>query len=604
MCGIAGIIDFKRNPVQIDQIRHMTDKLAHRGPDSSGIFCRSGIALGHRRLAIIDLSTAANQPLSNESGDIWLIVNGMIYNYLELRDELLNKGHHFKSNSDSEVIIHLYEECEEECFSRLRGMFSLAIWDKRRETLVLARDRIGQKPLVYADLPDRFYFASEPKAILASGEISSEIDMTGLHHLFSYMAVPWPYTMYKQIKQLPPASFLTVSLRDHTLNIKKYWNLELNSKISVSDEQATDTIFELLKESVHLRLKSDVAFGAFLSGGLDSSSVVALMSGILHQPVETYSIGFNDRTLKDPEFDFSNSVSQYLNTNHHQIIADHTIMDLLPKVVWHYDEPFPSPVALANFHLCKIIKRDLSVALTGDGSDEVFAGYPGYRKWAMLDLLNSVIPLRLGFSQRIIRKNAFSRRLFDTLYAPEAKALIKEAETGKILWEFCKQGTSKSIVDSVLHMDLSIYNLHGVCTFSDISGMSSGLEIRSPFLDHKLIEYSFSLPAKFKINIMSPTKNILRKAMKDRLPAEITRRKKIGYGEGIPFRSWFIGEWQDKVKEFLFEGGLRESGFFNMDYVTNIFKEHMSKKRDNFVLLWCLVCFSVWYKEVFLKKST
>jgi len=594
MCGITGIIDYKSREIDQQQITRMTEILSHRGPDSSGIYRQPGVALGHRRLAIIDLSTAANQPLSNESGDIWLIVNGMIYNFLELRDELLNKGHHFKSNSDSEVIVHLYEECGEDCFSRLRGMFSLAIWDKKKETLVLARDRIGQKPLVYADLPDRFYFASEPKAILASREVNSEIDMTGLHHLFSYMAVPGPYTMYKQLKQLPPASFLKVSLRRRSLNVKKYWQLDLNKKVSVSGEEAADTIMELLKESVRLRLKSDVAFGALLSGGLDSSSVVSLMSGILHKPVETYSIGFSDNSQKDPEFGFSNRVSQYLNTSHHQIIADHSIIDLLPKMLWHYDEPYTNPVALANFHLCRIIKRDLGVALSGDGSDEVFAGYPGYRKWMMIELLNSIIPLRLGFSQRAVRKNAFSRSLLGNLYTSEAKQMIEETDTGKILTDFSLRHRSNSLVDGILHMDLSLYNLHGVCTFSDISGMSSGLEIRSPFLDHKLIEYSFSLPARLKTDILSPTKSILRKAVKNNLPREIIYRKKTSYGEGIPFKTWFGGEWKNRVSELLFEGKTRTSGLFNTGFIDKLFRDHISGRKDNFGLLWSLTCFSAW----------
>jgi len=602
MCGITGIIDFKHRLIREEQIWRMTDMLSHRGPDSKGIYCQPGVALGHRRLAVIDLSKMANQPLSNESGDIRLIVNGMIYNYLDLRTELESKGHIFRSKSDSEVIVHLYEEYAEDCFSMLRGMFAIAIWDNRKSLLILARDRIGQKPMVYAELPERFYFASEPKAILASGEVSRQIDVTGLHHLFSYKSVPWPYTMYKHIKQLPPASILRVSYAGRVSEIKRYWNLDLNTKVRDSEAEAAERILFLLNESVRLRLKSDVSFGALLSGGLDSSAVVSVMSEILHQPVETYSIGFSDKSQKDPEFVFSNRVSQYLNTSHHQIIADHSIIDKLEKMLWHYDEPYTNPVALANFHLCHIIKRNLGVALSGDGSDEVFAGYPGYQRWMMMERLNSIIPLRLGFSQRAVRKSTFSRNLLGNLYTSGAKQMIEERDTGKILSDFSRRHRSDSLVDGILHMDLSLYNLHGVCTFSDISGMSSGLEIRSPFLDHKLIEYSFSLPARLKTNVLSPTKSILRKAIKNNLPREIIYRKKASYGEGIPFKRWFKTNWKDKVSQLLLEGGTKKSGFFRMEYVRRIFADHMAGRNDNFELLWSLTCFSVWYEDVFLKN--
>lgn len=607
MCGIAGIIDFRRKDIEEDQINRMVDILAHRGPDGRGIYRQAGLALGHRRLAIIDLSEAATQPLNNETQDVWVVVNGMIYNFRELRKELEAKGHHFKSKSDSEVVVHLYEEYGEDCIPILRGMFALAIWDKKREILVLARDRIGQKPLVYTSLPNKFYFASEPKAIFATQEIPKEIDMTGMHHFFSYMNVPWPYTMYKNVKQLPPACILKVELESKSIKIDKYWKPDLNTKLDISIEESASKLLSTLEESVKLRLISDVPIGALLSGGIDSSSIVALMSRFLRRPVETFSVGYETSTKKDPEFGFSKIVSDEFKTNHHQISVDHNIIKVLPEMLWFYDEPYANPVALPNFELCRIMKKGVTVVFSGDGGDETFAGYPGYLKWKAVHFINRLFPFiskskQGAFNLRSLRKASFSRRLYGNLYVPELRKEIKEINTGVILDEFYLENDSNSLLDNILFMDLILYNAHGVSLISDISGMSNGLEIRSPFLDHKLVEFVFSLPINNKVKGFSQTKYILRKAMGDILPKSILSRKKIGYGEGIPFKEWFCNEWKDTVRQFLFDGGLKKSGIFQMKYVKELFDNHMNFRQDNFNLLWSLVCFSVWHENVFIKN--
>jgi len=626
MCGICGVINKKSTNIDKDALLRMVHILAHRGPDGEGIFIDRNVGLGHRRLAVIDLTQNATQPMSNEDGRIWVVFNGMIYNYRDLRKDLLAKGHQFKSHTDTEVIIHLYEEMGVDCVNLLRGMFAFAIWDSVKRELVLARDRIGQKPLAYAENEDFFVFASETKAIFASNIIDKNIDMNGVHHCFSYMNAPWPYTMYKDVKQLPPASVLMLDLKNMSFRINNYWRLEFSKENKITPDDAVTGLTSILEETVKLLLISDVPSGALLSGGLDSSTVVAIASRFSGKPVETFSVGFQTSQIKDPEFNFSREVSLKFGTHHHEIPVGSDIINILPEVLWHYDEPYANPIALPNFLLCRLMKKKVTVALSGDGGDEVFAGYPGYRIWKAIGLLNRVFPfvsnsrktdvlsgpvnngvLRTIFAlpenKRSIRKDIFSHWFYDNLYAPEAKKQIREVSTGKILEDFYLTNNSKDLLDGILFMDLVLYNSHGVSLISDISGMASGLEIRSPFLDHKLVEFAFSLPVSSKIRGFSQTKYILRQAMNGVLPKQILARKKVSYGEGIPFKSWFLNEWHDTVKQFLFDGGLRKSGFFDMSNIEKVFADHLNLKRDNFSLLWSLVCFSVWFDHVFTKSE-
>ncbi|MDP2923737.1 MAG: asparagine synthase (glutamine-hydrolyzing) [Candidatus Omnitrophota bacterium] len=628
MCGICGIINKKNPNVDRDMLVRMTRILAHRGPDGEGVFIDKNAGLGHRRLAIIDLSENAKQPMSNEDGTIWIVFNGMIYNFKELKEGLESKGHRFKSHSDTETIIHLYEEVGIDCVKSLRGMFAFAIWDSKRKELILARDRIGQKPLVYVDSGDSFIFASESKAIFATRKVVKQIDMTGMHHFFSYMNAPWPYTMYKNIKQLPPACILKFKLGDNAIKIDNYWKPNLNTKLNISIEEAADKLFFLLQESINLQLISDVPIGALLSGGIDSSSIVAMASRLLNHPIETFSIGYQTIKKKDPEFSFSRIVSSEFNTNHHQISVNHNIINILPEVLWYYDEPYANPVALPNFLLCKIIKKKVTVVLSGDGGDEIFGGYPGYARWKVIGFFNRFIPFRYKFSydnpalvhkksflietlgtifacqkeKRSLRKNIFSRWLYNNLYTPETQKEIQMINSGRILEEFYMANNPRYLLDGILFMDLVLYNAHGVSLISDISGMSNGLEIRAPFLDHKLIEFVFSLPIAYKIKGYAKMKHILRQAMKEVLPKRILLRKKVGYGEGIPFNTWFRNQWKKSIEQFLFEGGLKESRIFEMNYVKKLFDNHMGQKQDNLNILWSLVCFSVWYENVFMKN--
>lgn len=620
MCGICGIISKEGGTINKENLLAMARALAHRGPDGEGLYINRNAGLGHRRLSVIDLSDEARQPMPNEDSTIWIVFNGMIYNYRELRKELISRGHRFKSLSDTEVIVHLYEEAGVDCVKPLRGMFAFAIWDSVKNELLLARDRVGQKPLVYSESNEFVFFASEPKAIFAAGGLSKEIDLTGMHHFFSYMNVPWPYTMYKNVRQLPPASILKFNLNNKSSKIIKYWKPDLNNKLNINISEAENRVRSILEESVRLRLISDVPIGALLSGGVDSSSVVALMSRLSNRPVETFSVGFQASGRKDPEFDFSKIVSSAFGSRHHQVSIDQSIINILPQVLWFYDEPYANPVAMPHFELCRIMKKDVSVVLSGDGADEIFAGYPGYRRWHAVSLLNKFFPFLSALNQQDIpeligallsvpekkrsaRKRQFSKKVFYNLYTAQAQNEIKEIDTGKILEKFFLENNPGNILDSILFMDLLLYNAHGVSLFSDVSGMSWGLEIRTPFLDHKLIEFVFSLPSSMKIKGFLRTKYVLRRAMRDILPRAILSRRKLGYGEGIPFKEWFRNEWRDKIKQFIFDGGLKKSGFFRMDYVNALLSAHIKRKADNFDILWRLVCFSAWYDNVLKKQN-
>lgn len=393
MCGIAGIYDFKGRKVDPNDLRVFTGSLKHRGPDDKGIWHLNNIGFAHTRLSIIDLSAMGHQPMANEDQTIWITFNGEIYNFKELRESLKIKGHRFKSNSDTEVIIHLYEEKGTSCLEYLRGMFAFAIWDQKKQRLFLARDRIGKKPLFYTIQNDRVVFASELKAISALPWIDNQIDLESLAYVFSYDFVPWPRSIYKNIFKLPPASYAIFDDKHRGL-IKKYWEVDLQKKEYLSEDEAAERLRDIMRESIKLRLRSDVPLGMFLSGGLDSSFVVGLASQCVDQPIRTFSIGYEDNESKDPEFSFSRQVASHFKTIHHEILFDKKIVQNLPDLMYQYDEPFCIPNALAHYQLCKETRKQVTVSLSGDGADELFAGYNVYKKWKLLDFASFFIPWR------------------------------------------------------------------------------------------------------------------------------------------------------------------------------------------------------------------
>ncbi|MEW5961382.1 MAG: asparagine synthase (glutamine-hydrolyzing), partial [Chloroflexota bacterium] len=373
MCGICGKWNFDGQPITEAGLRQMCRSIAHRGPDGEGIFLEDGLGLGSRRLSIIDLNTG-DQPISNEDQSIWIVFNGEIYNFQELRADLQRRGHHFYTLADTEVIVHLYEEYGRACVTHLRGMFAFALWDKKEQRLLLARDRVGKKPLYYRLTPTSLAFGSEIKTILTDSTVPRELDVTALHYYLSYQYVPPPYTIFKGISKLPPAH--TLLCEGGEITIEPYWQLDFTQKTTLSEAEIVEQLHELISESVRLRLISDVPLGAFLSGGIDSSLVVAVMSQLMSQPVKTFSIGFEEDSFN--ELPYARTIAQRFATEHHEFVVRPNAVEVLPELVWHFDEPFADSSALPTYYVSKVTGDFVKVALNGDGGDESFVGYERY----------------------------------------------------------------------------------------------------------------------------------------------------------------------------------------------------------------------------------
>lgn len=625
MCGIAGILDLNSGPVDRETLMRMTRILHHRGPDGEGFYVGDGVGLGHQRLAIIDLSSEGNQPLCNEDGSLWVALNGEIYNYRELRSELEPRGHRFKSRTDTEVIIHLYEDEGISCVKRLRGMFALALWDERRHRLVLARDRVGQKPLVYTMRGSKLFFASEVKALLQAEEVEGTLDPESVDLFFAYGFAPWPRTMFKNIWKLPPATLLIVE--DGRIRQERYWQVNLESKIDCSEEECCQELLTRLRETMRIQMVSDVPVGLLLSGGLDSSTVAALMVEAVPGPVNSFSVGFCDSQHSDSDLAHARSVASVLKTRHQEVIVDSRLIDSLPALMWHFDEPYVNPVALAHFHLCAVMKRSVTVVHGGDGADELFGGYPGYRNWKFVERFSRLLASHPWACRAIARlgghrsngawrgnavqqfcylatmppevrrgaKKEFEVATARNLYTVDFRVSLQEGHVGSLLNDFYRELGPGEFLEKQLLTDLLLHNSHGVTMFSDISGMAQGLEIRSIFLDHTVVEFVASLPIELKVKGLDQRKYILRRAVANLIPTSVLRRAKMGYGDRIPFLALFNRDWKDFVSDILFGGTLEKSGFFHQESVERLWVEHQTGRRNNFELLWALTCFGVWY---------
>lgn len=514
MCGICGIINKDRSLVDEIALKRMTGVIGYRGPDGQATYTDGHMGFGHRRLSIIDLSDNARQPMTNENGSVVIVFNGMIYNYKELTTSLRAKGHIFKSNSDTESIVHLYEEEGADCVKLLRGMFAFAIWDNNKKELILARDRVGEKPLVYAESGNSFLFASEPKSIIASGFLKAEIDPCALPYLFSYKNVPHPRTMFEGIYKLPPASIMVVN--NTGSKMFKYWKPQVNQKIDLDLEGAVTKLSFLIDESVKDRLISDVPVGAFLSGGVDSSIVAYFVNNNTTGMLKAFSVGFDGLGKGDAEFINAERVARKYNMEHHKISVDSNIIDEIRQVMWHYDEPFAIPEALVNMKFCREVRKSVKAVLVGDGADELFAGYSGYALWKILGDIDSFflkhgIARSLSFpalsflskifasssirmltltskEKRPYLKRRVANRVENLIFSEELKRLIKGTDVGLTLEEIYAENSPAHLLDGILYTDLVYNDTHGVTVFSDVSGMSNGLEIRAPFLDHRIIE--------------------------------------------------------------------------------------------------------------------
>ncbi|MDH4100943.1 MAG: asparagine synthase (glutamine-hydrolyzing), partial [Nitrospirota bacterium] len=565
-----------------------------------------------------------HQPMSNEDGSIWIVFNGEIYNFLELKDQLEKNGHTFRSHSDTETIIHLYEEEGVECVKRLRGMFAFAIWDEKKQRLLLARDRLGKKPLVYARRSDSLVFASEIKAILQDPSVQAVVDKTALHHFLTYFYVPSPHTAFSGINKLPAGHILIWEKSD--IRIERYWDLHYQPKLRLdSEREYCDQFLHTFEDAVRARLISDVPLGAFLSGGIDSSAVVAIMSRIMSQPVKTFSIGFEDEDFS--ELEFARIVAKRYGTDHHEFVVKPDAVSVLPKLVWHYNEPFADSSAIPTWYVSKITREHVTVALSGDGGDESYAGYQRYKadlfsSWyyrlpkavreGLLRPLAEKLPYRdsqksfIRRAKRFITSvesnrqrqyikfiGAFDNMMKEELYSEAFRTDMASVDSIKLLEHWYGITDATNFTEKTLYADTMSYLPDNILVKVDIAGMGNSLETRAPFLDHHLVEFAASLPPNMKMRGLTQ-KYILKRAFSDLLPAEILYRKKMGFG--VPIERWIRGELKDMVRDALLSDRSIKRGYFNRSYVETLVKDHMSKRKDNCYRIWTLLMLELWHR--------
>ncbi|MFH1368217.1 MAG: asparagine synthase (glutamine-hydrolyzing) [Elusimicrobiota bacterium] len=623
MCGIAGIYHFNNKPSEENVLRRMCDVIKYRGPDDEGVYVKGNIGLGMRRLSIIDLQTG-HQPIHNEDKSIWVVLNGEIYNFLELRKNLETK-HGFYTRTDTEVIVHLYEEYGEKCVQHLRGMFAFALWDEKNQKLFMAKDRVGKKPLYYTLSEGALVFASEIKSILEYLNKTPEIDVASIDLFLTYQYIPSPKTIFNNIHSLPPARTLTCD-KTGKINVQRYWDLDFREKTDLSFSEACDKTREILTEATRLRMISDVPLGAFLSGGHDSSIIVGLMSGLSSKPVKTFSIGFEEAEFS--ELHYARAVAEHFKTEHHEFVLKANFIELLPKIVWHYGQPFADSSALPSYLVSRETKKHVTVALNGDGGDESFGGYLRYK--ALKGSLYFAFPFQLigrtateklarllphtettkgrnmfrymyrlitALSEPPAMRNIYWHCFFTNdakqlLYSDQMKSRIQQ-NAFDYMMEIFRNAPASDIMDKTFYTDINAYLPECLLVKMDIASMANSLEARSPFLDHKLMEFSASLPSSWKIKGLS-TKHILKKTFNDFLPRQIINRGKMGFG--IPVGKWFKTDWKDYFRETVLSEKALNRGYFSRQRLEEMFKEHIEGKRDHGYRMWALLMLEMWHK--------
>jgi asparagine synthase (glutamine-hydrolysing) len=600
----------------------MCDVIEHRGPDDSGFHLADGAAIGMRRLSIIDLATG-HQPLCNEDGSLWIVFNGEIYNFQALRAELIARGHTFKTSSDTETIIHLYEDEGPRCVERLRGMFAFAIYDQRDGSLFLARDRVGKKPLHYAQPGDGLIFGSEIKSLLQHPAISREINLEAISDFLTFGYVPEPATAFRGIHKLLPGHTLT--FRNGRLSTRRYWDFDFTSAIEPARDENyyVERLRELLAESVRLRLVSDVPLGAFLSGGIDSSTVVALMAREMNQPVKTFSIGFSEAS--HDELKFARLTARRFATEHHEFIVTPDVCRLVEEIVWHHDEPFADDSCIPTYVVSKLASDHVKVVLSGDGGDEVFAGYQLHVQEQRFDAYSRIpkfirrgalLPLSRALPRAAYGKNFLRRisldagaRYIDSLsfFTEDAQRSLWSAAARRSLDGYDPTAAYQKIyaapekadsIERMLYLDSRTYLPGDILTKVDRMSMAHSLETRAPLLDHKLIEFVATIPSAFKLRCMPhglETKYILKKAISGLVPDEIIRRGKQGFG--TPIQQWFRGELREMVGDVLNDQKTRGRGLFNQPEIAAVLDEHWRGRRDNSQQLWSLLMLELWQRH-------
>jgi asparagine synthase (glutamine-hydrolysing) len=618
MCGIAGLLAPQENERSRAILDQMLRSLFHRGPDDDGMLVEGPLAMGMRRLSIIDLADG-RQPIYDESGRYGIVFNGEIYNYRELRQDLIRRGHRMKTHSDTEVIVHLYEECGEKCVDQLRGMFGFAIWDNQQRVLFIARDRLGIKPLYYAQAGAEFVFGSEIKAILMHPEIVRAVDETALSHYLSLKYVPAPRTLFKGISSLEPGHWLKI--RNGKIVEKEcYWDLSFAKPAPVSsEEEYLEQLLSLLRETISIHLRSDVPFGAFLSGGLDSSTVVALMAEQLSSPVKTFSVGFNGEGVQD-ELPYAKQVADAFGCSHHTLeIGASDFLNLAETVLWHLDQPIADQATMATYMVAKLARQHVKMVLTGEGGDELFAGYARYAGerysrlstrlpgWAgaaartIVGMLPGLRRAKIAVNALTIKDEAKRFANWFPMFKDEAKLELLDkryerlrAGAEAVFREPLTHCDALVPLERMLYVDTKFWLVDYLLLRGDKLTMANSLEARVPLLDHKLVEFAARLPAHLKLH-GSTRKYLLKQAAGRLLPAAIIHRKKQGFP--IPIDRWLRKEAAPMMQDLLSTETLQQRGYFEVSFVSKIIKEHLSGFADHSTELWGLMSFEMWMRK-------
>ncbi|MFH0965748.1 MAG: asparagine synthase (glutamine-hydrolyzing) [Planctomycetota bacterium] len=627
MCGITGIIlKDKASRVDAEAFRAMTCRLSHRGPDDEGVYLsrtRPNVALGHRRLSIIDLA-GGHQPLANESGTVHVVFNGEIYNFRDLRRDLEAGGHIFRTRSDTETLVHLYEEHGSNLVEHLRGMFAFAIYDEERARLVLARDRLGQKPLCYYHGADRLVFASEIAGIVEEGGAPRVLDEVALDEYLTYQYVPAPRTMFAHVKKLPPASVAV--FENDSLDIRRYWSPPFEEELHEPEERIAARLRDALFEATELRMISDVPIAAFLSGGIDSTVTVGVMSRLSKDPVHTFSIGFRE-SLYD-ESRYARIAARAFRTDHEELIVEPSGLEVLPTLVERFGEPFADSSAIPTYHVARVTSRRVKVALTGDAGDECFAGYPRYKAVKLASWFDRLgAPARAMSASRLwqllpasVEQKTIRRRLKKLmqalalppelrylrwieifpqeqklgLYSPDLAERLAGQQASRLITDQYARAARRDFLTATTLVDLMTYLPHDLLVKVDIASMANGLEARSPFLDHKVVELATRIPMRLKLRGWE-SKYILKRAFADLIPPEIASRPKMGFG--VPIAEWFRNEYAADLRKTLLDGAALSRRLFRGEAVARLIEDHTSRRFDHGYRLWALLMLELWARR-------
>ncbi len=624
MCGIVGFVNRDGRAVDRDVLEAMNRAIIHRGPDEDGFYVSENVGLAMRRLSIIDLASG-QQPIHNADKTKWIVFNGEIYNYQLLRDDLEKRGHRFYTKSDTEAVIHLYDEYGADCLRHLRGMFAFAIWDESEKSLFLARDRVGKKPLLYSHQKNGdLIFGSEFQAVLQHPSITREVDHDAIDSYLSYLCVPAPQTAFKQIRKLEPGHWL--KWKGGQIETHRYWLPDFSKKIKITEEEAIEETTRILRESTRLRMISEVPLGAFLSGGVDSSAVVALMAQESSTPVKTFSIGFEEEDFS--ELKYAKRVAEHVGAEYHEFIVRPNALEVIPVLVEHYGEPYADSSAIPTYYVARETRRHVTVALNGDGGDESFAGYERYTAMRIAEAYNRVpatlrkifveAPVSLLPTSELKRSRFLDAKRFlkaanlprteryfrwmstfngdakGELYTSDFKASVGRNNASAYLERWFAAANGTGMLDATLLTDQMTYLPNDLLVKVDIASMANSLEARSPFLDHILIEFAASLPENLKMHGVQ-TKSLLKKVAARLVPKEVIYRRKMGFG--VPVGRWFRGEMKDFVRGVLLSEKSLKRGVVKPEILERYVNEHIAGEKDHGFQLWTLMMLELWFQR-------